>query len=219
LETLHLNEEVWEAFVHFDVIGLLIHQFKDDLILLLILLVQGLNSDLRESEDSGEAAFMIFVRICCLRILFLNDRLLRLLLLIIVIILASMLLVHLVLHELLGSTQLRSLRSLVPSLLEMLSVRLIGYTQVRLSSTSNNRVLARLPRIEGTAALSLLLTPLFELVEKIFCVSILPLALLMLLGQPHAQVMEGLLLLILLLFVAHLVEDHGFHQRCVLAHG
>ena len=154
---------------------------------------------------------MIFVRICCLRILFFNDRLLRLLLLIIVIILASMLLVHLALHEFLGGTQLRSLRSLVPSLLEMLSVRLIGYTQVRLSSTSNNRVLARLPCIEGTTALSLLLTPPFELVEKIFSIGILPLALLMFLGQPHTQVMEGLLLLVLLLFVAHLVEDHGFH--------
>ncbi len=144
LETLHLNQEVREAFVHFDVIGLLIHQFKDDFILLLILLVQGLNSDLRESEDSSKPTFMVFVRICCLRFLFLNDWLLRLLLLIIVIILASMLLVHLVLHELLGGTQLRSLRSLITSLIKMLSVRLIGHTQVRLSSTSNYRVLARL---------------------------------------------------------------------------
>ena len=148
---------------------------------------------------------MIFVRIRCLRILFLNDGLLRLLLLIIVIILASMLLVNLILHEFLGGTQLRSLSSLVTSLLEMLSVRLIGYTQVRLSSTSNNRVLAGSPCVEGTATLSLLFTSPFELVEKIFCIGIFPLALLMFLGQPHAQVMEGLLLLVLLLFEAHLV--------------
>lgn len=115
LETLHLNEEVREAFVHFDVISLLIHQFKDYFILLLILLVQGLNSDLWESKDCGKPAFMIFVRIICLRFLFLNNRLL----LIIVIILASMLLVHLGLHELLGVTEVRSLCSLITTLLEM----------------------------------------------------------------------------------------------------
>ena len=154
---------------------------------------------------------MIIVRICCLGFLFLNDWLLRLLLLFIVIILASMLLFHLGLHEFLCGTQLRSLRSLITSLIEMLFVRLIGHAQVRLSSASNYRVLARLPCIEGTAALSLLLTPPFELVEKIFSIGILPLALLMLLGQPHAQVIEGLLLLVLLLFVAHLVKYQGLH--------
>ena len=41
----------------------------------------------------------------------------------------------------------------------------------------------------------------------------------MLLGEPHAQVVEGLLLLVLLLLVAHLVKDHGLHQGGVLAQG